>query len=127
MMKKFPADYVYKKYRRDQIMMCESMELEPADCVYFGIDHHNQYDAYNRELILIDYVSLEFGTGECSMTCNNDYDPLEEIIVGTADYANIPIPNISVMKCQFPEYEEEFVRKWTGFYLNKLLTNKMKI
>ena len=48
MMKKFPADYVYKKYRRDQIMMCESMELEPADCVYFGIDHHNQYDAYNR-------------------------------------------------------------------------------
>ena len=28
--------------------MCESMELEPADCVYFGIDHHNQYDAYNR-------------------------------------------------------------------------------
>ena len=42
------------------------------------------------------------------MTCNNDYDQLEEIIVGTADFANIPIPNISVMKCQFPEYEEEF-------------------
>ena len=53
------------------------------------------------------------------MTCNNDYDQLEEIIVGTADFANIPIPNISVMKCQFPEYEEEFVRKWTGSTLNK--------
>ena len=48
MMKKFSADHVYKKYRRDQIMMCESMELEPADCVYFGIDHNNQYPVYNR-------------------------------------------------------------------------------
>ena len=80
-----------------------------------------------EELILIDYVSLDFGMGECSMTCNNDYDPLDEGIVGTADYANIPIPNISVMKCQFPEYEEEFVRRWTDSILNKLLMNKMKI
>lgn len=48
MMKKFPADYVYNKYRADQIMMCESLELEVADCVYFGIDLHNQYEEYNR-------------------------------------------------------------------------------
>ena len=48
MMKKFAADYVYNKYRRDQIMMCESLELEVADCVYFGIDHNNQYSEYNR-------------------------------------------------------------------------------
>ena len=55
------------------------------------------------------------------MACNNDWDPLEEIIVGSADYANIPIPNISVMKCQFPEYEEEYVRQWTGFYPQQII------
>ena len=33
------------------------------------------------------------------MTCNNDWDELQEIIVGTADYCNIPIPNISTLKC----------------------------
>ena len=44
------------------------------------------------------------------MSCNNDWDPLEEIIVGTADFANIPVPNISVMKSQFPEYEETFIK-----------------
>ena len=45
-------------------MMCESMELEPADCVYFGIDHNNQYPAIIEELKLIDCVSLGFGMGE---------------------------------------------------------------
>ena len=25
------------------------------------------------------------------------------------------------MKCQFPEYEEEFVRKWTGFYPQQII------
>lgn len=48
MMKRFPAYYIVDKYRNDQKAMCESMELEVADCVYFGIDHHNQYPQYNR-------------------------------------------------------------------------------
>ena len=48
------------------------------------------------------------------MACYNDWDQLEEIIVGTADYASIPIPNISTMKCQFPEYEEAYVKQFTG-------------
>lgn len=48
MMKEFPAYYVVDKYRKDQKFMCESMELEVADCVYFGIDHNNQYPEYNR-------------------------------------------------------------------------------
>ena len=34
------------------------------------------------------------------MTCNNDWDPLEEIKVGTADDCNIPNPNISTLKCK---------------------------
>ena len=48
------------------------------------------------------------------MSCNNDWDQLQEIIVGTADYASIPEPNISTLKCQFPEYKEEYIKKHTG-------------
>ena len=55
------------------------------------------------------------------MSCNNDWDPLEEIIVGTADFANIPVPNISIMKSQFPEYEETFIKEFTGFYPDQII------
>jgi len=48
MMQKFPAWYVVDKYRKDQEFMCESLELEVADCVYFGIDWNNKYPEYNR-------------------------------------------------------------------------------
>jgi hypothetical protein len=48
MMKEFPAYYVVDEYRNDQKFMCESMNLEMADCVYFGIDYNNQYPEYNR-------------------------------------------------------------------------------
>lgn len=55
------------------------------------------------------------------MTCNNDWDDLKEIIVGVADFANIPIPNISVLKCQFPEYEESYIKQYTGFYPQQII------
>ena len=55
------------------------------------------------------------------MTCNNDWDPLEEIIVGTADYCNIPIPNISTLKCQYPEFEEEYVKSVAGHYPQQII------
>lgn len=55
------------------------------------------------------------------MSCNNDWDPLEEIIVGTADYATISVPNISTMKCIFPEYEESFIKEFTGFYPDQII------
>ena len=62
-----------------------------------------------------DYVSQEFGMEEWRMSCNNDWDELEEIIVGTADYCNIPIPNISTLKCQYPEFEEEYIKSGNGY------------
>jgi N-dimethylarginine dimethylaminohydrolase len=55
------------------------------------------------------------------MACNNDWSPLEEIIVGTADYASIPLTNISTMKCQFPEYEEEYIKQYTGFFPQQII------
>lgn len=55
------------------------------------------------------------------MSCYNDWDNLKEIIVGTADFATIPIPNISVLKCQFPEYEEEYIKNFSGFYPQQII------
>tara|TARA_R110001592_G_scaffold6958_1_gene38515 strand:- start:199 stop:1227 length:1029 start_codon:yes stop_codon:yes gene_type:complete len=55
------------------------------------------------------------------MTCNNDWDELEEIIVGTATSCNIPDPNISILKCQFPEYEEEYIKSVSGYYPEQII------
>ena len=50
------------------------------------------------------------------MSCDNDWGLLQEIIVGTADFATIPVPNISTMKCQFHEYEEKYIKQFTVYY-----------
>lgn len=55
------------------------------------------------------------------MSCNNDWDSLKEVIVGVADYANIPDPNISILKCQFPEYQESYVKQHSGFYPQQII------
>ena len=41
------------------------------------------------------------------MSCNNDWAPLKEIIVGTAKGYRIPELNKSFKSCQFPEYDEK--------------------
>lgn len=51
----------------------------------------------------------------------NDYDNLKEIIVGTADFATVPDPNISILKCHFPEYEETYVRENYGAYPQQII------
>jgi len=41
------------------------------------------------------------------MSCNNDWAPLREIIVGTAKGYRTPTLTKSFMSCQFPEYDEK--------------------
>ena len=41
------------------------------------------------------------------MSCNNDWAPLKEIIVGTAKGYRTPELNKSFKSCQFPEYDEK--------------------
>ena len=48
MMKYFEPDYIYDKYKDDQLFFCKKLNLKPANCVYFGIDYDNQYPEYNR-------------------------------------------------------------------------------
>ena len=57
-------------------------------------------------MIQIDYVFLEYGTGE-QMSCNNDWGQLREIIVGTAKGYRTPKLTKSFMSSQFPEYDEK--------------------
>ena len=44
---------------------------------------------------------------EKTMSCNNDWGQLKEIIVGTAKGYRIPDLNRSFKSCQFPEYDEK--------------------
>jgi hypothetical protein len=48
MMKKFPPDYIFNKYRNKQLQFCSKLNLEPSDCVIFGIDHNNKFKHLNR-------------------------------------------------------------------------------
>lgn len=44
----FPPDYIYNKYKLQQMQMCQKYNVKPSPCVYFGIDLKNQYPLYNR-------------------------------------------------------------------------------
>jgi Cys-tRNA synthase (O-phospho-L-seryl-tRNA:Cys-tRNA synthase) len=48
LMKNFEADFIFTKYRSKQIDMCKKYNLKISPCVYFGIDHLDQYPLYNR-------------------------------------------------------------------------------
>ena len=55
------------------------------------------------------------------MASHNEWDPLKKVIVGTADTSSIPYPNISTMKCQFPEYDEAYVLDMCGRFPKQLI------
>ena len=48
LMEKYPANYIYNKYRQKQLDMCDKLNLEASPCVYFGIDKQGQFSEYNR-------------------------------------------------------------------------------
>jgi len=48
LLKAFPANYIYDKYKSKQLQFCKKLDLTPSKCVYFGIDHKNKYNDYNR-------------------------------------------------------------------------------
>lgn len=48
LMKKYSADFIYKKYKPLQIQSCNELSVDPSPCVYFGIDTKNKFPMYNR-------------------------------------------------------------------------------
>ena len=47
-MKTFDADFIHTKYKAKQAEMCAKYNLSISPCVYFGIDHQNNFPIYNR-------------------------------------------------------------------------------
>mgnify|MGYP001249219399 FL=1 len=50
------------------------------------------------------------------MTCNNEWDQLEEVIVGSAIGSKIPKPNKSLMSCMYPTYTEKEILTSSGLF-----------
>ena len=48
MMNQFEPDYIYNKYKSKQQEYCTLLDIEPASCVYFGLDLDNKFPEYNR-------------------------------------------------------------------------------
>jgi hypothetical protein len=48
MIESFQSDYMFNKYRAQQIELCHQLDLVPSPCFIFGIDHHDRYPEYNR-------------------------------------------------------------------------------
>lgn len=48
LMEKYPADYIFNKYRQKQLEMCARLNIEASPCVYFGIDRFGNFAEYNR-------------------------------------------------------------------------------
>lgn len=46
--KKYTADYSFKKYRAQQLKICDHMSITPSSCFIFGIDEKDSYKEYNR-------------------------------------------------------------------------------
>jgi len=48
LMEKFPAKYMFDKYRTDQLELCRILGVEPSPCYIFGVDKKNRYSQYSR-------------------------------------------------------------------------------
>ena len=44
----YPYDWLWKKYSDQQHFHCGLLELEPSNCVLFGVDNDNKWPEYNR-------------------------------------------------------------------------------
>lgn len=48
---RFDSNFLTRKYRQQQIDMCEHLKILPSKSVIFGVDHNKKYDEYNRGFI----------------------------------------------------------------------------
>lgn len=48
MIQSFAPDYMFSKYRAQQLEICQDLDLTPSPCFIFGLDHKNNYPVYSR-------------------------------------------------------------------------------
>ena len=59
------------------------------------------------------------------MICNNEWDHLEEVIVGVANGSKIPTPTTSFMSCVYPEYEKKYIETLVGIWRQEILKEQI--
>ncbi len=52
LMLNFSSNFIFNKYRAQQLDLCGKLEVEPSDCVLFGISDNPKYDEYTRSGII---------------------------------------------------------------------------
>jgi hypothetical protein len=52
LMAQFPADFIWNKYRRFQLEICQQLEIEPSNTVLFGLSHDPSYQQFSRSGIV---------------------------------------------------------------------------
>lgn len=57
--------------------------------------------------------------------CSNEWDHLEEVIVGAANGSKIPTPTTSLMSCVYPEYEKEYIETLVGTWRPEILREQI--
>ena len=48
LIKQYPADYSYNKFKQQQLSFCKMLDIDISDCFIFGIDYDNKYPEYSR-------------------------------------------------------------------------------
>jgi hypothetical protein len=48
LLENFSPDTIYQRYRASQVDLCQQLNVEPSQCVIFGIDTNGSYPQYNR-------------------------------------------------------------------------------
>lgn len=48
LIRKYPPDYIYKKYQAQQEAICKHLNIKQSNTVMFGLDFNNLYPEYNR-------------------------------------------------------------------------------
>jgi len=52
LMKKFSADFIYEKYRKEQLKLCKKLDVTPSDTVLFGLSDDPKWDEYTRNGVI---------------------------------------------------------------------------
>ena len=45
---KYSSDFCQKKFRKKQLQICKKLDLNPSDCVIFGLGSEPRYRSFNR-------------------------------------------------------------------------------
>lgn len=65
LMDEFSPDYIYNKYRRKQLQICNDNNIKPSGSVMFGVSGDTEYNYYERGIInrmCLTYALQEFRT-----------------------------------------------------------------